>query len=723
MLVTVDPQIYRSLGVTDEEFAKIVKLLGREPNYTELAMFSVMWSEHCSYKSSRIHLKRLPSKAPHVIMGPGENAGVIEATPEISIAIRMESHNHPSAIEPAQGAATGVGGILRDIFTVGARPIALLDSLWMGDQEEPVSRWIFDGVVSGISGYGNAVGVPTVGGEIHFANPYGTNPLVNVVAVGVAKREKLVRAQATGAGNYAVLLGAATGRDGIGGVSVLASSGFDEQTAEKRPSVQVGDPFEEKKLIEACLALLDAELVEGIQDLGGAGITCATSETAANAGNGMEIWLDRVDLREPGLTPMEILCSESQERMLAIVSPENLDAVFDACRRFEVNAAVIGVVTPPEEGEGAAAGILRAYDTRGGELVAEMPAAALTEDAPLYDRPRREPANRAELRSREVVAPSSWRELLLEVVVRLSYDPSQIYRRYDHMLFRNTLIGPGADAALLRVAAPGAGTTGLAMGLSVDGNQLWSRADPRAGTLAVVAESIANLACAGAEAKALVDCLNFGNPENPEVMWQLSEAIDGIAEICLELGVPVVGGNVSLYNEAHGTDIDPTPVVATVGLRPLPTSPPPHPASASGSLVLIGTGEPSTLTGSVLADILGDRSGTFPKIDLQAFNRLIGFVIDRVRNDASITAVHNLGAGGLAHGLWWLANSASTGLELAAPLQSAEEALGEHPSRFLIATSAPKELIGKAQRAGLDARLVGSLGGESDRRALLAALA
>ncbi len=408
--------------------------------------------------------------------------------------------------------------------------------------------------------------------------------------------------------------------------------------------------------------------------------------------------------------------------MLAIVNPANLDAVIETCRRFEVNAAVIGVVTSPAESPGGAPGMLRAYDTRGGALVAEMPAAALTEDAPVYDRPRREPADRAELRGRAVAAPAGWRDLLPEVVARLSYDPSQIYRRYDHMLFRNTLVGPGADAALLRVAAPGAGVTGLAMGLSVDGNQLWSRADPRAGTLAVVAESVANLACAGAEAKALVDCLNFGNPENPEVMWQLSEAIDGIAEICLELGVPVVGGNVSLYNEARGVDIDPTPVVATVGLRPAPATPPPHPAKASGSLVLIGTGEAPTLAGSVLADILGDRSGIFPEVDLDAFRRLIAFVIDRVRNDAALTAVHNLGAGGLAHGLWWLARSAGTGLELASGFESAAEALGEHPSRFIAATASPEELIGAARRAGLSARLIGRLGGDAGRESLIASL-
>lgn len=707
----MESDIYRPLGLTDDEFDLIVHHLGREPNLVELAMFSIMWSEHCSYKSSRIHLRRLPTSGPRVIMGPGENAGVVAATEDISVALRMESHNHPSAIEPTQGAATGVGGILRDIFTVGARPIALLDSLWMGTQDNPQSRWIFDGVVGGISSYGNAVGVPTVGGEIHFAPPYAENPLVNVVAVGVARTDQLVRAVASGIGNHVVLLGAATGRDGIGGVSVLASSGFDQASADKRPSVQVGDPFEEKKLIEACLDLLDAKLVVGIQDLGGAGLTCATSETAANAGNGMRVWVDRVPIREAGMTPMEILCSESQERMLAIVTPDNLAAVLEICAKQEVLATVIGEVTPPDEdGSYAGRGVLRAYFD--GAMVAEIPASALADEAPLYERPLREP-NDFRLRvQREVDVPADWREIARSVLETLTFDPEAIYRRYDHMLFRNTLVTPGADASLLAIRAPEVGSTDLAMGLAVDGNQLWSRSDPRRGTLAVVAESLANLACVGATPVAIVDCLNFGNPEHPEVMWQFSEAIDGITEICTVLGVPVIGGNVSFYNEAHGIDIDPTPVVSTIGFRPLPAHAIPDARLARGSVVLVTTGETPSLTGSVFAAIAGDQGGAFPTIDLERLRHLLSVVASLVVADELINAAHNLGAGGLLGGAIRLAQLAGQGLELEYPDASAEALLGEHPSRFLLTTEVPQALLAHLSQEGFEGVVIGELGGE-----------
>ncbi|WP_276942766.1 phosphoribosylformylglycinamidine synthase subunit PurL [Ferrimicrobium acidiphilum] len=708
----MESEIYRPLGLTDDEFKLIVHQLGREPNLVELAMFSIMWSEHCSYKSSRIHLRRLPTSGPRVIMGPGENAGVVAATDKISVAIRMESHNHPSAIEPTQGAATGVGGILRDIFTVGARPTALLDSLWMGTQDDPRSRWIFDGVVGGISAYGNAVGVPTVGGEIHFAPPYAENPLVNVVAVGIAETTQLVRALASGAGNHVVLLGAATGRDGIGGVSVLASSGFDNASSDKRPSVQVGDPFEEKKLIEACLRLLDAKLVVGIQDLGGAGLTCATSETAANAGNGMEVIVDKVPVRETGMTPMEILCSESQERMLAIVAPEHLEAVLAICEAEEVLATVIGTVTPPdEEGIYAGRGVLRAYFD--GALVAEIPAAALADEAPLYDRPQQEPAMFRVRTDQSVVPPDDWHPIALEVLKTLDFDPSSIYRRYDHMLFRNTLVTPGADASLLAIRAPGVGGTELAMALSVDGNQLWSRSDPKSGTLAVVAESLANLACVGATPVALVDCLNFGNPEHPEVMWQFSEAIDGITEICTALGVPVIGGNVSFYNEAYGSDIDPTPVVASIGYRPLPTHPVPDPRRASGSVILVTTGETPSLSGSVFAEIIGDRRGSFPTIDLERLNHLLGVIAELVTADDLVNAATNLGAGGLLAGAVKLARLAAKGLRIELEDASVEALLAEHPSRFLLVTEQPAALVNYLLGEGLETAIIGELGGDA----------
>src|SRR3954469_4617016 len=381
-----DEAVHRALGLTDDEFERIVEILGRDPNHLELAMFSVMWSEHCSYKSSRIHLKRFPTAAPWVLVGPGEGAGVVDVGDGIAAAIRIESHNHPSAIEPYQGAATGVGGILRDIFSMGARPIAVMDPLRFGPLDEARSRWIAEGVVSGISGYGNSVGVPTVGGEVVFDETYAENPLVNVLCLGLLPADRLVLGRAHGVGNLAVLLGSSTGRDGIGGVSVLASAGFSDDEADqaKRPSVQVGDPFEEKRLIEACLALLDAGLAVGVQDLGGAGITCATSETAAKGGSGMDVYIDEVHQREPGMEPFEVMTSESQERMLAIVMPEHLDEVLAICARWEVRASVIGTVT--------GTGQLRVLDRVDGDVLAEMPASAL-EEAPLYDRPRQAPAD------------------------------------------------------------------------------------------------------------------------------------------------------------------------------------------------------------------------------------------------------------------------------------------------------------------------------------------
>ncbi|MHB8190384.1 MAG: phosphoribosylformylglycinamidine synthase subunit PurL [Ferrimicrobium sp.] len=707
----MEAALHQSLGLTDDEFDEICRRLNRTPNDVELAMYSVMWSEHCSYKSSRIHLGRLPSTGPAVIMGPGENAGVIEATPDLAIAIRMESHNHPSAIEPMQGAATGVGGILRDIFTVGARPIALLDSLWMGPQHDPHNRWVFDGVVQGISSYGNAVGVPTVGGEIHFDPPFGENPLVNVVAIGVAKTSKLVRASASGNGNCVILIGSTTGRDGIGGVSILASSGFDATTQEKRPAVQVGDPFEEKKLIEACLALLDHSLVVGIQDLGGAGITCATSETADNADMGMHIWLDRVHLRETGMTPVEILTSESQERMLAIVRPESLDSVLALCQAFEVTASVIGTVVPPDsDGRFAQTGVLRAYATQGGELIAEIPTASLTSEAPRYDRPQAVPSDWEALRSRSVAVPDTWLDRIPELQALLAYDPRQIYRRYDHMLFLNTIVGPGADAALLQVAAPGIGRSDVAMALSVDGNPRWCAADPLEGSTALVAESFLNIACLGARPAALVDCLNFGNPEHPEVMWQLSASIDGIARIARHLGVPVVGGNVSLYNEANGSDIDPTPTIATIGLRQLPLSPPPEIRRATGTIVLITTGEQPSLSGSLFArTVLKDYSGVFPALDLDRLDILLRFTIDLVceADSRGISAVHNLGSGGLIAGLWKLSQNGNLSLEIES--FTADALVGEHPSRILVATDNPEALIEHAFASSLEASIVASV--------------
>ncbi len=576
--------IHIALGLTDAELGDIVEILGREPNRLELSMFSVMWSEHCSYKSSRIHLKRLPTTGEGVLVGPGENAGVMDVGDGIAAAIRIESHNHPSAIEPYQGAATGIGGIVRDIFTMGARPIALMDPLRFGPLSDARSRWVAEGVVSGISGYGNSVGVPTVGGEVIFDECYKGNPLVNVLCLGILPTERLVLAKATGAGNLAVLLGSSTGRDGIGGVSVLASAGFDEGSEDKRPAVQVGDPFEEKRLIEACLALLDAGLVVGIQDLGGAGLTCAASETAANGKMGMDFDVSAVPRREDGMEPFEVMTSESQERMLAIVTPEGLPEVMRLCERWEVQATVVGKVTEPTDG----VGLLRIVDGFDGEVLAQVPASALHDAAPLYDRPMQEPADRGARAADAPAAPAD--HAVADALLGLLYDTTWVSSQYDHQLFLNTVEGPGGDAVVLRLKHPTTGVdTGRGLAITTDGNHRWCAVDPRQGTVLTVAESVLNLACVGARPIAVVNCLNFGNPEHPEVMWQLSEAVDGMAEACGAFGLPVIGGNVSLYNESRGVDIDPTPVIGLLGVVDQLDRRPPGVTMAEGDrLVLLG---------------------------------------------------------------------------------------------------------------------------------------
>jgi phosphoribosylformylglycinamidine synthase len=708
----MDLAIARALGLTDDEVAAVIGLLGREPNHLELAMYAVMWSEHCSYKSSRIHLARLPTKGPEVLVGPGENAGVIDAGDGVAVALRIESHNHPSAIEPYQGAATGVGGILRDIFTMGARPIAVMDPLRFGPLDEARSRWIAAGVVSGISGYGNSVGVPTVGGELVFDECYADNPLVNVLCLGVLPKERLVLGRASGAGNLAVLLGSTTGRDGIGGVSVLASAGFsDDAAAEqaKRPNVQVGDPYEEKRLIEACLELLDQHLAVGIQDLGGAGLTCATSETASRGGVGMDVNVQAVPLRETGMAPFEIMTSESQERMLAIVKPEHLESVLAICRRWEVRASVVGRVT-----EG---GRLRVLDGWEGPVLADVPASTLHEDAPRYDRPRRRPDDLdARLADDPALLPSAsdgGPQLL-----SLLRDASWVYRQYDHQLFLNTVVGPGDDAALLRLKAPGLPVsrdgTQRGLALSTDGNGRWCALDPRHGTALVVAESALNVACVGGRPVALVNCLNFGNPEHPEVMWQLSEAIDGMAEACQALRVPVIGGNVSLYNESRGRDIDPTPVVGTLGLVERLVAPPPGARLVAGTQVLLlGSMAVPSLGGSLwAASIHEHRGGHLPGLDLDLHARLLGLVAALV-TDQLLGGVHDVSDGGIALALAEMAIRGAVGATIRG-IGDRAHLFGEGPSRVVVSVS--EETIGlvveRAEQAGVPVTVIGEAGGD-----------
>ena len=706
-----DPQpIHRALGLSDDEAAAVERILGRQPNHLELAMFAVMWSEHCSYKSSRLHLRRLPTEGPGVLVGPGENAGVVDVGDGIAVAFRIESHNHPSAIEPYQGAATGIGGILRDVFTMGARPAALMDPLRFGPLSDARSRWIAEGVVSGISGYGNSVGVPTVGGEIVFDETYQDNPLVNVFCLGVMPVERLVLGQASGVGNLAVLVGSMTGRDGIGGVSVLASAGFsdDEADAAKRPSVQVGDPFEEKRLIEACLALLDADLVVGIQDLGGAGLTCATSETASRGGVGMDVHVSEVPQREAGMEPFEVMTSESQERMLAIVEPRHLDEVLSICRHWDVSAAVVGTVT--------AGGRLRVLDRPGGRVLADVPAAALHEDAPLLDRPRAEPTGRgsrlADAADAALAPPVDAGADLLDML----YDTSWVWSQYDHQLFLNTVEGPGGDATVLRLKHPLTGAdTGRGLALTCDGNHRWCALDPRRGTALVVAEAVANLACVGARPLALVNCLNFGNPEHPETMWQLSEAVDGMAEACRALSLPVVGGNVSLYNESRGRDIDPTPIVAVVGMVDDLTTPPPGVCLVDGTRLVVLGPEPDTLSGSQWAWRLGHRSGTPPALDLDGHRATCELARGLVADGLAL-GVHDAADGGLGLALAEMAVRSGVGFVARAPAgaHSHRWLFGESPGRFVLAVdpAALGEVQRRSRRAGEDAVVVGDAGGD-----------
>ncbi len=683
--------LHRQLGMTDDELDAVIGEIGREPTHLELAMYSVMWSEHCSYKSSRTYLKRFPTAAPWVMVGPGEGAGVIDVGDNLAIAVRIESHNHPSAVEPYQGAATGVGGIIRDIFSMGARPIALMDPLRFGSLDDARTRYLFEGVVSGISGYGNSVGVPTVGGEAVFDDCYRDNPLVNVFCLGVLQHQDLVLAIATGVGNLAVLLGSATGRDGIGGASVLASAGFEAGAEQKRPSVQVGDPFEEKRLIEACLELYRRKLVVGVQDLGAAGISCAASETAAKGGMGMDLDTARVARREPGMNPVELLTSESQERMLAIVEPAQLDAVLDVARRWEVRASVVGRVTDTGrfrvfDGYFDAIGVPGANPTpppgdtpivatSDAEPVADVPAGSLG-DGPVYQRPLRRPVDFDEMQLDDPAAALNPRfpdgsDLATEVLTLLATptiaDKSWIYRQYDHQLFLNTVVGPGGDAAVLRLKG-----TQKALALSTDGKARFCKLDPREGAKLIVMEAARNVACAGAEPKALVNCLNFGNPEHPEVMWQFSEAVDGMSEACTALGIPVVGGNVSFYNESRGADIDPTPTVGVVGLIDMLSEIPPSIALRDGdAIMLLGTTQ-SELGGSEWAAIVHDlHGGRPPRADLGAAATLHEFV-RAVVAEGLVQGVHDCSDGGLAITLCEMAFAGGVGFNVARAIEVAD---------------------------------------------------
>jgi phosphoribosylformylglycinamidine synthase II len=679
------------LGMTEDEYQDVIRILGREPLAAELAMYSVMWSEHCSYKSSRSHLSRFRSDQPWVVVGPGENAGVVDLGDGWLAALRIESHNHPSYVEPYQGAATGVGGILRDIFTMGARPIALWDSLRFGTLNQPHNRYLFEGVVSGIAGYGNAVGVPTLGGEIEFADRFSKNPLVNVMALGLLREDQLVLSAASGEGNVAILLGNATGRDGIGGASILASASFEEGDEAKRPNVQVGDPFEEKKLIETCLELYDRGLVVAIQDLGAAGISCATSEVAGNGGMGMDVNLDRVHVRESGMTPGEILMSESQERMLAVVTPHNEAEVLSIAARWGIEASTIGTVNEGPE--------LSIYANGG--LVGEVPAASLAGDAPRYSRPAVRPEYLDQAWANEPQIPDDIDAA--EVLRRLLDDPaigdrSWISSQFDHMLFLNTIVEPGHDACLLRIKG-----TEKALAVSTDGDSLRTYLDPRRGSARIVYESALNVAVTGASPYALVDNLNFGNPEEPGVMWQLIESIEGMAAACEELNVPVVGGNVSLYNQTDGIDIYPSPVVGMLGFcDPMPIRPPRLDLAEDGMTVwLVGQDAQGDFAASAYDRIINNNLGGRP-IGASAeeartiINAAVGLAYDS-------PVLHDVSVGGVAVALAEIAIKSNVGMSIEGV--SGPDLFDETPLRFIVICK-EDELPTDARHRG-----IGSVGG------------
>ncbi len=694
---------HRELGLTDREFELIVDGLGREPGDVELAMLSLMWSEHCAYKHSKMLLRRLPTESPHVLVGPGENAGAVDVGDGLAIAFKVESHNHPSAVEPFQGAATGVGGILRDIFAVGARPIAVLDSLRFGEPADSQrSRYLLEHAVAGIGHYGNSIGVPTIGGEIYFEPSYEQNCLINAMAVGLAPHDRLASSAAVGVGNVVILFGALTGRDGIGGASVLASAelvGSEGGDESKRPTVQIGDPFAEKKLMECSLELLDRRLLASLQDLGAAGLTSAASEMASKGGLGLDIDVGRVPLREADMESFEIMVSESQERMLCVVEPYDVAAVLDVCEKWEVLASVIGEVTDTN--------VFRIF--RDGEVVGELPVPLLVDDCPLYDLEPEPPAVPLyDGGEQQVAAGADPADALIALLASANIASRRgVFEQYDPVVQSRTVRRPEqADAAVLALpvldAATGAGGAPIpGIAVSIDGNGRRVALDPRAGAAEVVYECAANLACVGAEPLGLTNCLNFGNPEKPHVAWQLSEAVDGLAEACRELDVPVVGGNVSLYNESPDGPILPTPVVGMVGRLPdVRRAGRIGWANSGDRIALIGNFNPSR-DGSEIAKLHGSApAGALPAKDPSAIRDAHARVRQGVR-DGSFTGAHDIAEGGIAVALAECCIAAGLGaiIRLPAGLDPFGEDLG---TAFIV--SGPKEEL-----EGLE--IIGAVGG------------
>ena len=705
------PSTIDAHGLNAEEYERLLEILGREPTMTELGIFSVMWSEHCSYKSSRIHLRRLPTEGPRVVQGPGENAGAVDIGDGLTAVFKIESHNHPSFIEPYQGAATGVGGIIRDIFTMGARPIALLNSLRFGALDDPATRRLVEGVVAGIASYGNSIGIPTIGGEIAFEPSYAGNPLVNVFCLGVAKTEQLAKGVASGAGNPVYYVGAKTGRDGIHGAT-MASAEFDEHSGDNRPAVQVGDPFMEKLLLEACLEVMQTDALVGIQDMGAAGLTCSTSEMGARGDVGIDIDVSRVPQRETGMTPYEIMLSESQERMLLVAKRGREDEVEQIFEKWDLHAVQIGEVTDD--------GRLRIRNH--GEVVAEIPNRQLADRAPLYDRPTSRPAYLAEAQQLDLAAlpapaelSQMWLDLLGAPVIA---SKRWVYRQYDHMVRTNTLALPGLGAGVVRVKG-----TGRALAFSVDGNGRYCYLDPGEGGRLAVAEAARNVACAGAVPIGATNCLNFGNPERPEIMWQFVQTVDGIAEACRALEIPITGGNVSLYNETDGQAIYPTPVLGVVGLIDDATRVLTRVFPDEGlEIVLLGDAAGELGGSEYLKVAHGLVRGRPAPVDL-ARERALQTVLVEAARDRLIRSAHDCAEGGFAVTLAeCCVESGGVGaqVDLPAPVGADDRfapvrgLFGEAPSRVIVSASPGQRarLLARARALSVPGIVIGHTGGQ-----------
>jgi len=695
----VNAETARSIGLTGEELERLKKILGRDPNWTELGITSALWSEHCSYKSSKIYLREFPTEGPHVLQGPGENAGVVDVGHGFVAVFKMESHNHPSFIEPYQGSMTGVGGILRDIFTMGARPIACMDALRFGEIDAPRMRFLIDGVVRGIGGYGNCMGIPTVGGETGFHRCYNGNILVNAFALGVARRDRIFHARASGAGNPVLYVGSRTGRDGIHGAT-MASESFDKESEQKRPTVQVGDPFTEKILLEACLEAMRTGAIVAIQDMGAAGLTSSTFEMAGRGGTGLRLDLDRVPLRQPGLTPYEMMLSESQERMVLVARKGREEEVEKVFRRWGLEVVDIGEITDTG----------RALLTWHGETAADIPIQPLTEEAPVYHRPVAEPADLAERwKAPEVPQPSDPRQALEELLATPELAGKRwIWQQYDHTVRTNTVQGPGGDAAVVLLKGT---PSGLAM--TCDVNPVYCYFDPRRGGAQAVAEAVRNLACVGAEPVGLTDCLNFGNPERPEISWQFREAVRGISEACRALSVPVISGNVSFYNETEGASIYPTPAIAMVGVIPsLASLPDPWFRHEGDRIVLLGD-DRSEFGGAAYLRLLYDlEQGRPPAVVLDAELRLARLLRSLVAQGLLHTA-HDLSEGGF---LIALAEACFGRRPMGARVEvsmAGADLFSESQGRALVAVppAALEQVLEAATTMGVPAREIGETGG------------